>query len=116
MTGIRKVGAGLLAAGVLCLLPVGAFAGPLSHPPAEPGLAPYPYYSPCHYWTPLLYRCWAKCHYGVCGHQYTLDYYPSGPTCEPTPSPPSTPVEPGTTPGKDKPVPPARSPDGSDRK
>src|SRR5262245_8311480 len=119
MTRIRKVRAGLLAVGVLCLLPAGVFAGPLFHPAAEPGppgLAPYPYYSPCHYWTPLLYRSWAKCSYGVRGPQYTLDNYPSGPSWEPAPPPPSTPAESGTTPGADKTAPPARSSEPGDRK
>jgi hypothetical protein len=73
----------LVLAGV-SLIPGGAFAGPLFHSSAEPDIAaPAPYYSPCHYWTPLLYRCYAKCYYGVCGHQYTLDYYPTVPSSEP---------------------------------
>jgi hypothetical protein len=96
----------LLVLGMVCLIPAGAFAGPPSSGP---------YYSPCHYWTPLLYRCYAKCYYGVCGHQYTLDYYPSGPAGEQILSHPDTTVEPGTSPSAANQPSPARYPETGDR-
>jgi hypothetical protein len=98
MTRMRKIPWGLMAVGLLCLLPAGASAGPLLHSLGQPDLGYQAnYYSPCHYWTPLLYRCYAKCYYGVCGHGYSLDYYPTVPCAEPGPSPSNTPAETGGT-------------------
>jgi hypothetical protein len=63
------------------LIPTGAVADP----PCAPTSIPAPvnwlpsHYSPWHYKTPLLYRCWAEHHYGVTGG-------PCGPGCMgPTP-------------------------------
>jgi hypothetical protein len=116
MAGKNKVRLALLVAAVVWLMPAETFAGQPSGVPPEPGpVYPAPYYSPCHYWTPLLYRCWAKCYYGVCGHRYELDYYPTAACAEPVLSPPATPARPGTAAGADKSAPPSRPSEGGDR-
>jgi hypothetical protein len=115
MASNSKMRLALGVLGVMFLLPAGAFAGPPSAPPAEPGpFCAASSYSPCHYWTPLLYRCYAKCYYGVCGHRYTLDYYPPRLSGEPITSHGGTSVDPGTPSGEAK-LPPARSPEAGDR-
>jgi len=117
MAGKNKVRRALLVMAAVWLLPTATFAGPPSDVHPEPGPVYGPSsYSPCHYWTPLLYRCWAKCHYGVCGHRHELVYYPTADSAEPVVSPPAGRAETGTTAGADKSAPPAPSQEGGDRK
>src|SRR5262245_30908035 len=104
MAGKNKVRLALLVVVVVGLMPAETFAGPMFSSPPEPGpVYPAPYYSPCHYWTQLIYRFSAKCYYGVCGHRYTLDYYPPGPSSESSISHPTPTGEQGTPSGEAKP-------------
>jgi hypothetical protein len=84
----------LLVLGVICLLPVGTFAGPPASCPSVPAqFGPPPSYSPCHYRTPVLYRLWAEHYYGVragsCGPS-CAGPAPSSPANEQTASPATT--------------------------
>jgi hypothetical protein len=110
----RYLALGMLA--VAALLPAEVLAGPWHSSPPDSGLpCAAPYYSTCHYWTPLLYRFSAKCYYGVCGHQYSLDYYPVAPPGEPAMTHSSSGGDKGTSSADTKSPPADKSPETKDR-
>jgi hypothetical protein len=102
-SGIRRLA--LLVLTSVAFAPGGAFAG------SSPGpILPPTHYSPWHYKTPLLYRCWAEHYYGVTAG-------PCGPgCCGPVPSSPpagqasGSPAEPAKRSDAASPTTPASSP------
>jgi hypothetical protein len=104
----------LLVLGVVCLMPVGAFAGPPCDSVPGPGpVVSATHYSPWHYRTPLLYRCWLEHHYGVTAGKCGPGCYAPVPSSAPTSQNSGSAPEPGKLSDGASLAAPAASPDAN---
>ena len=99
-----------LVLGVVSLVPVAAFAEPPCAAVPGPGpVIPALHYSPWHYRTPLLYRCWAEHHYGVTAGKCGPDCF-QVPVSAPTSQESGSAAESGKRTDEATPTPPAEAP------